>query len=139
MRLYELEGNARQQVHRGEIWVVEVPTGVGRETTGMRWSLVISNTKHATVSDAVNVVYLDGQVPTNRVSHLKITNADLESGALTKVPSRVNLTDLYTVDMKRLKDCKGKVNSAFMQKVMTRIASQIGITLDSGSIIEDVD
>lgn len=30
-----------------------------------------------------------------------------------------------------------EVNSAFMQKVMTRIASQIGITLGSDSVIED--
>ena len=73
------------------------------------------------------------------MSQMKINNTDLEFGTLTKQPSRINLTDLYTVDRKRFRDCKGKVTSAFMQKVMTRIASQIGITLDSGSTIEDID
>lgn len=139
MKLYELESNARPKVHRGEIWAVEVSTGVGRETTGIRWSLIISNTTHAKVSDAVNVVYLDGEEPKNLMSQMKINNTDLEFGTLTKQPSRINLTDLYTVDRKRFRDCKGKVTSAFMQKVMTRIASQIGITLDSGSTIEDID
>lgn len=123
MKLYELESNARLKVHRGEIWVVEVSTGVGRETTGIRWSLIISNTTHAKVSDAVNVVYLDGEEPKNLMSQMKINNTDLEFGTLTKQPSRINLTDLYTVDKKRFRDRKGKVTSAFMQKVMTRIAS----------------
>lgn len=139
MKLYELESNARPKVHRGEIWAVEVSTGVGRETTGIRWSLIISNTKHANVSDAVNVVYLDGEEPKNLMSQMEINNTDLEFGTLTKEPSRINLTDLYTVDKKRFRDRKGKVTSEFMQKVMTRIASQIGITLDSGSTIEDID
>lgn len=123
MKLYELESNARLKVHRGEIWVVEVSTGVGRETTGIRWSLIISNTTHAKVSDAVNVVYLDGEEPKNLMSQMKINNTDLEFGTLTKQPSRINLTDLYTVDKKRFRDRNGKVTSAFMQKVMTRIAS----------------
>jgi len=35
-------------------------------------------------------------------------------------------------------DRKGKVNNAFMKKVMTRIASQLGITLDSGCNIEGI-
>ena len=35
-RLYEMESQPRQRVHRGEIWRVEVPTGIGSETTGMR-------------------------------------------------------------------------------------------------------
>lgn len=30
------------------------------------------------------------------------------------------------------------VNNAFMKKVMTRIASQLGITLDSGCTIEGI-
>lgn len=33
---------------------------------------------------------------------------------------------------------KGKVNNAFMKKVMTRIASQLGTTLDSGCNIEGI-
>lgn len=45
-RLYEMESQPRQRVHRGEIWRVEVPTGVGSETTGMRWALVISQKAH---------------------------------------------------------------------------------------------
>ena len=36
-RLYEMESQPRQRVHRGKIWRVEVPTGVGSETTGMRY------------------------------------------------------------------------------------------------------
>lgn len=138
-RLYQMESLPRPQVHRGEIWVVEVPTGIGRETTGMRWSLVISNKQHATRSDTVNIVYIagEGEGADTSPSRMKITNSDLESGRLTKDPSRINLTDLYTVDKKRLKRYIGKVNSAFMQKVMTRIALQLGITLGSESVIED--
>ena len=138
-RLYDMEKRSRPQVHRGEIWVVEVPTGIGREITGMRWSLIISNKHHATNSDTVNIVYIagDGEGADESPSRMQITNSDLEDGRITKNLSRVNLTDIYTIDKKRLKRYIGKVNSAFMQKVMTRIASQIGITLGNESVIED--
>lgn len=138
-RLYEMESQPRPQVHRGENWVVEVPTGIGRETTGMRWSLIISKKQHATNSDTVNIVYIagEGEGADESPSRMQITNSDLEAGRFTKNPSRVNLTDIYTIDKKRLKRYIGKVNSAFMQKVMTRIASQIGITLGNDSVIED--
>lgn len=73
---------------------------------------------------------------------MEITEADLEYGDLIKETEdnkcRINLTDIYTLDRKRLMDRKGKVNNAFMKKVMTRIASQLGITLDSGCNIEGI-
>ena len=134
MKLYELESNIRQDARRGEIWKAEISTGVGCETTGTRWVLVISNRKHAQNSYTINVVYLDGQEPVNEMSQMKINNKDLESGFLTKSTSRINLTDLYTVDKKRLTEYIGKVNDEFMQKVMERIAKQIGT-----SFIENPD
>ena len=141
-RLYEMESQPRQRVHRGEIWRVEVPTGVGSETTGMRWALVISQKAHAKGSYTFNAVYLDGQAVKKSAWQMEITEADLEYGDLIKETEdnkcRINLTDIYTLDRKRLMDRKGKVNNAFMKKVMTRIASQLGITLDSGCNIEGI-
>ena len=73
---------------------------------------------------------------------MEITEADLEYGDLIKETEdnkcRINLTDIYTLDRKRLMDRKGKVNNAFMKKVMARIASQLGITLVSGCNIEGI-
>ena len=126
-RLYEMESQPRQRVYRGEIWRVEVPTGVGSETTGMRWALVISQKAHTKGSYTFNVVYLDGQAVKKSAWQMEITEADLEYGDLIKETEdnkcRINLTDIYTLDRKRLMDRKGKVNNAFMKKVMTRIAS----------------
>lgn len=139
-RLYEMESQPRQRVHRGEIWRGEVPTGVGSETTGMRWALVISQKAHTKGSYTFNAVYLDGQAVKKSAWQMEITEADLEYGDLIKETEdnkcRINLTDIYTLDRKRLMDRKGKVNNVFMKKVMTRIASQLGITLDSGCNIE---
>lgn len=142
LRLYKMESQPRQRVHRGEIWRVEVPTGVGSETTGMRWALVISQKAHTKGSYTFNAVYLDGQAVKKSAWQMEITEADLEYGVLLKETEdnkcRINLTDIFTLDRKRLMDCKGKVNNVFMKKVMTRIAAQLGITLDSGSIIEGI-
>lgn len=50
---------------------------------------------------------------------MEITEADLEYGDLLKETEdnkcRINLTDIYTLDRKRLMDRKGKVNNAFMK------------------------
>ena len=64
---------------------------------------------------------------------------DLEDGTLEKLPSRVNITDLYTVDKKRLVEYKGRVNEAYMKKLMKRIALQLGIKLGKGFFIEGTD
>lgn len=128
MKIYEINrDNARPTVKRGEVWKVEVPTGVGRETTGFRWAIIISNEMHAQFSDVVNVVYLDGQPPKNEKSHMEIKNTDLADGALTK-EGRVNITDINSVDKKRMVSREGKVKDEFLKKLMGRIALQLGIS-----------
>lgn len=127
MRSHELESIARQNVNRGEIWKIETPYGVGSETTGFRWAIIISNQKHAQGSWTVNVIYLYGEEVKNKLSHLALTDNDLEDGSLIKPKSRVNLTDIYTIDKKRLDSYKGKVKDEYMEKLMDRIAKQLGM------------
>lgn len=128
MRSYEINRyNTRPKVERKQIWVVESPYGVGSETTGFRWSIIISNEGHAKNSNTANVVFLDSSKATKKKYHLEITNEDLIDGALEKDPSRVNLGDIYTVDKKRIKDYKGKVSDEFMELLMNRIAMQLGM------------
>ena len=128
MRSYEINRyNTRPKVERKQIWVVESPYGVGCETTGFRWSIIISNESHAKDSNTANVIFLGSSKATNKKYHLEITNEDLIDGALEKDPSRVNLGDIYTVDKKRIKDYKGKVSDEFMELLMNRIAMQLGM------------
>lgn len=128
MRSYEINKyNTRPTVERKQIWIVESPYGVGSETTGFRWSIIISNEGHAMYSNTANVVFLDSSKATKKKYHLEITNEDLEDGALEIDPSRVNLGDIYTVDKKRIKDYKGKVSDDFMTLLMDRIAMQLGM------------
>ena len=128
MRSYEINRyNTRPKVERKQIWVVETPCGVGCETTGFRWSIIISNEGHAKNSNTANVIFLDGSKATNKKYHLEITNEDLKDGVLEKDPSRVNLGDIYTVDKKRIIDYKGKVSDEFMELLMKRIAMQLGM------------
>lgn len=83
MRSYEINKyNTRPTVHRAEIWVIETPYGVGSETTGFRWAIIISNEVHATFSNTANVIYLDGGNATNPNYHLAISSSDLKDGAL---------------------------------------------------------
>lgn len=126
MRTWEMERNPRPDVHRGEVWRTEIPVAVGRETNGYRWVIIISNEKHAECSDVVNVVYLDGEKPKNKISHMGITNANLEDGSFEK-EGRVNITDLYSMDKKKLLERKGKVNDYYMNCLMDRIAKQLGM------------
>lgn len=128
MRSYEINKyNTRPKVERKQIWVVESPYGVGCETTGFRWSIIISNESHAKDSNTANVIFLGSSKATNKKYHLEITNEDLIDGALEKDPSRVNLGDIYTVDKKRIIDYKGKVSDEFMELLMKRIAMQLGM------------
>lgn len=127
LRTYEInKDNSRPKAKRGEVWKIEIPVGVGRETTGFRWAIVISNSVHAQFSNTVNVIYLDGQPPKIEKSHMEIKNTDLKEGELEK-EGRVNITDIFTVDKKRMVECKGKVNDAFMKELMKRIAYQLGM------------
>lgn len=128
MRSYEINRyNTRPKVERKQIWVVESPYGVGCETTGFRWSIIISNESHAKDSNTANVIFLGSSKATKKKYHLEITNEDLIDGALEKDPSRVNLGDIYTVDKKRIKDYKGEVSDDFMTLLMDRIAMQLGM------------
>lgn len=132
MRSYEIErDNSRIPAHRAEIWKIEIPIGIGNETNGYRWVIIISNKTHACCSNTVNVVYLDGSIDgvINEESQMEIKNEDLNYGELEKDPSRINITDIYTIDKKRLMERKGKVSGEFMQELMKRIAKQLGIKL----------
>jgi len=127
MRIHEInKDNTRPNVKRGEIWQAEVTAGVGRETTGYRWLIVISNEKHAEFSNTINVIYLDGGEVKNHKSQMAIKNSDLVDGSLDK-ESRVNITDINTLDKKRFLDYKGKVSDEFLKKLMGRISLQLGI------------
>ena len=145
MRSYEINRyNTRPKVERKQIWVVESPYGVGCETTGFRWSIIISNESHAKDSNTANVIFLDSSKATKKKYHLEITNEDLIDGALEKDPSRVNLGDIYTVDKKRIKDYKGKVSDEFMELLMNRIAMQLGMIeypkeLEANATSEEAD
>lgn len=59
---------------------------------------------------------------------MEITNDDLEDGELEKIPSRINLTDIYTMDRQCFNTYKGKVSQEFMKKLMKRVAFQLGMT-----------
>ena len=145
MRSYEINRyNTRPKVERKQIWVVESPYGVGCETTGFRWSIIISNEGHAKNSNTANVIFLDSSKATKKKYHLEITNEDLIDGALEKDPSRVNLGDIYTVDKKRIKDYKGEVSDEFMELLMNRIAMQLGMIeypkeLEANATSEEAD
>lgn len=132
MRSYEIEkDNPRLPAHRAEIWKIEIPIGIENETNGYRWVIIISNKTHARFSNTVNVVYLDASTGgvINEASQMEIKNEDLNYGVLEKEPSRINITDIYTIDKKRLMERKGKVSGEIMQEVMKRIAKKLGIKL----------
>lgn len=69
-------------------------TGVGSETTGMRWALVISQKAHTKGSYTFNAVYLDGQAVKKSAWQMEITEADLEYGDLIKEKA-LNLSDKF--------------------------------------------
>ena len=127
-KAYELEEGVRPtKVHRGEIWRAILPMGVGYETNGYRWVIIISNEKHAEISSVVNVVYMVGQDVRNPVSQLSIKQSDLRDGTLEKSKCRVNLTDIYSLDKLKLVERKGEVSAKFMKILMERIAKQLDI------------
>lgn len=124
---YLLEKNDRPEVHRGEVWKIKIPATVGSEFSGDRWVIVISNERHAEHSWVINVVYLDGHPVKNYMSQMIIKNSDFKEGRLEKIPSRVNITDICSIDKKKLLEKKGVVSDEFMNRLMKRIAKQLEI------------
>lgn len=123
----EIDKRHRPEVHRGEIWRIHLTSTVGRETSGYRWVIVVSNEKHASVSDSINVVYIHGNPPKSPLYNLKLTNSNLKEGKLDKPISSVIFTDINTVDKKRFLEKKGVVKDPYLQQLLKCIAKQLDI------------
>lgn len=147
---YGLEkAGVRPDVKRGEIWKATIPIGIGSETYGYRYVVIISRDLHAMSSKTVNVVNIVSAIDHNTKAkkpikeewQIEITNADLQDGTLAD-DSFVNFADIKTVDKLELETKIGKVKDECLKRIIDKVAQQIAvfpepIELDVSLLVDD--
>lgn len=111
-------------VKRGDVWWCDFSTGVGREQSGLRPAIIVSNKMCNEHSSIVTVVPLTTATKTLLPCHVELTGNDCKG---LRKPNTALCEQVRTVDKGRLKDYVGKLEMASMKKVDTALAVQVGI------------
>lgn len=113
---------------RGQIFNALITENVGSELAGNHLVLIMQNDTGNTFGEKVNVLPIEGDG--NKINpkfHVKLTNADLESGNLDKNPSRVIVTDVLTLDKSRLDIRIGKIKAEKMKEISDLLRKQLDL------------
>lgn len=113
---------------RGEIYNAYITTGVGKELEGNHPVIIIQNDKANLYSEKVNVIPIEGDGnKINLIYNVKLTEFELESGHLDKLPSRAITSDILTLDKARLGRKIGKLNDDTMKTISKNIKNQLSL------------
>lgn len=103
------KGYFKERLNCGEIWKIEGTRGVGREGEGFRPVLIITNNKGCAKSPKITCIAMYGY-PAEDVSYQVEVNpaTDVTDNRLTMI-SRIETTEIITVDRVRFKKYMGKL------------------------------
>lgn len=111
-------------VRRGDVYWCDFNTGVGREQSGLRPAVVVSNKMCNEHSSIVTVVPLTTATKTFLPCHVEITHDDC--GGLRKHNTAL-CEQIRTVDKDRLKDYVGKLGMDAIKKVDSALRVQLAL------------
>lgn len=102
-------GHFMERLNCGEIWKIEGTRGVGREGEGFRPVLIITNNKGCAKSPKITCIALYGYPAEDTSYQVEVNPAtDVIDNRLTKI-SRVEVSEIITVDRARFKKYMGKL------------------------------
>lgn len=111
-------------VRRGDIWWCDFSTGIGREQSGLRPSIIVSNKMCNEHSTIVTVVPMTTATKNSLPCHVELTCDDCVG---TKKTNTALCEQIRTVDKDRLKDRMGWVKTEAMSRVNAALSVQLGI------------
>ena len=113
---------------RGEIYNAYITEGVGSELCGNHPIIILQNTKANIYSEKVNILPIEGDgMRINVRYHVQLTENELCSGRLVKIPSRVIVTDIMTIDKARLGRKIGCITPQCFESIEKLLRRQLNI------------
>lgn len=115
-------------IRRGIYNVFLSPDSVGKELKNNHLCVIISNPNKNKFSEKVNIVPIEGDgARIDPKNNLKLTNADLEEGNLDKIPSKIIVGDIMTIDKARIGNFIGKLKNDKFTQLMDMVKDQLDI------------
>jgi len=106
------------QVKRGQIYNALIGENIGSELCENHLVLILQNDTGNMFADTVNVLTIKGDGNNiNETFHVKLTNNDMYYGKLDKDPSRINVTEILTIDKARLDKRVGKIKNELFKEI----------------------
>lgn len=117
---------ARNEVHRGEIYIAELGTGCGSEQIGCRPVLIVQNEMGNQYSPTVIIAPLTSRLYTksNLPTHC-VLPADI---GLLRKSSTVMLEQIRTIDKTRLKQYVGRLTANQMAVIDKALLASLGLS-----------
>lgn len=128
-----LKNNNPKKLHpiipqRGEIYNAYITEGVGSELCNNHLVLIIQNQKGNMYGEKVNILPIEGDgTKINPNYQIVLTNTDMIIGHLDKIPSRIIITDITTIDKARLDRRIGKITPECMSSVENLLRKQLSL------------
>ena len=114
---------------RGEIYLIDFGQNIGSEINDIHMGIIIQSSIKNNVSNTVIVVPISSS-PKLCDTHELITNLDIQSGHLNKIPSKAKAEQLTCIDKARLIHKIGNLTPDFMHRLDTRILRNLDIKQD---------
>lgn len=119
----KVDGKYTRVIKHGEIWIVQFTRGVGHEIQGVRPALVISDNGRNARLGTIMCLAIEGYPATYTYNQVEIdkNNDVIYSGSekLTKAVSRVELTEVMTLDRSRFLRKLGRLKPDKVNEVLT--------------------
>nr|WP_285857390.1 type II toxin-antitoxin system PemK/MazF family toxin [Paenibacillus lautus] len=111
----------------GQIYNAYLGENLGSELSGEHPVVIVQNSKGNLFSQKVNVLPIEGDGNVIKEPYQKkLTSDDLEGDTkLTKDPSRIIISDIMTIDKKRLGIKIGKIKDEVMSDIYKRLIEQL--------------
>lgn len=110
-----------REVHRGDIWYVDLGQGQGSEQRGVKPCLVVQNDKGNECSSITIVCPITSKLKLYNATHVAIFGDGL------KVPSYVLCEQIRVIDQSRLERKLGTLNEDMMLDVESKIKLNLGL------------
>lgn len=111
-------------VKRGDIWWCDFSTGVGREQSGLRPAIIVSNKMCNEHSSTITVVPLTTATKTVLPCHVELTHDDCDG---LRKHNTALCEQIRTVDKNRLNDYVGELKMDAMRKIDSALIVQLAL------------
>ncbi|WP_338661033.1 type II toxin-antitoxin system PemK/MazF family toxin [Paraclostridium sordellii] len=111
---------------RGDVYLAELGLNIGSEINEQHLVLIMQNDKGNLYGDTVVVIPISSS-PKLYVTHEKITQRDIKSGRLDKLPSKAKTEQIQYMDKSKLIHKVGTLENDCLKRISTRLKKNLDI------------